>query len=58
MNGPEADGYWKAMELELQTPESKEFESWEVVPRSQAPKILGSTWAFKCKRFPVFQAEQ
>jgi hypothetical protein len=50
MNGPEAEGYWKAMELELEMLISK--NAWVVVKRTPGMKVIPSTWAFKCKRFP------
>ena len=50
MNGPDAEGYWRAMEAKLC--QLLEKDAWEVVPREQADKVLPSTWTFKCKRFP------
>jgi hypothetical protein len=50
MNGPESKGYWRAMELELETLISK--NAWVVVERTSNMMVLPSTWAFKCKRFP------
>ena len=50
MNGPLADGYWKAMETEITTLEEK--QSWVIVDREPHMNVLPSTWAFKCKRFP------
>jgi hypothetical protein len=49
-NGPDADGYWEAMDTEMDTLQNK--MSWEVVQRTPGMKVLDSTWAFKCKRFP------
>jgi hypothetical protein len=49
MNSPEAEGYWKAMELELETLISK--NAWVVVERTPGMKVIPSTWAFNCKRF-------
>jgi hypothetical protein len=42
--------HWKAMEIELETLISK--NEWVVVKRTPDMKVLPSTWAFKCKRFP------
>jgi hypothetical protein len=50
MNGLESDGYWQAMELELETLTGK--EAWTEVDREAHMNVLPSTWAFKCKRFP------
>jgi Reverse transcriptase (RNA-dependent DNA polymerase) len=50
MNGPDADGYLIAMEVEIDTLTGK--ESWEVVDRTDDMNVLDSTWAFKCKRYP------
>ena len=50
MNGLESDGYWRAMELELDTLLGK--NAWAEVDRSTDMNVLPSTWAFKCKRFP------
>jgi hypothetical protein len=51
MAGPEKDGYWRAMEVELETLVVGK-NAWEVIPRTADMKVLPSTWAFKCKRFP------
>jgi hypothetical protein len=45
-----AINYWKAMELEIFTLES--IEAWQVVDRDNGMKVITSTWAFKCKRYP------
>ena len=50
MNGPFAEEYWKAAELEVDTLEG--IEAWSVVERDEAENILPGTWAFKCKRYP------
>jgi Reverse transcriptase (RNA-dependent DNA polymerase) len=50
MNGPDADGYWNAMETEIVTLEGK--DSWDIVDRTPGMNVLDSTWAFKCKRYP------
>jgi Reverse transcriptase (RNA-dependent DNA polymerase) len=50
MNGPDADGYWVAMEEEYDTLTDK--DSWEIVDRTPDMKVLGVTWAYRCKRFP------
>ena len=51
INGPDSEGYWKAMEKELHTLQD-DMNSWEVVTRKDWMNVLPSTWAFKCKRFP------
>mgnify|MGYP003551355284 FL=1 len=53
MNGPDADGYYRAMSDEMEQMELK--DPWEVVPLASVPEganILDSTWAFKRKRYP------
>jgi Reverse transcriptase (RNA-dependent DNA polymerase) len=50
MNGPDAEGYWVAMEEEYNTLTYK--DSWEIVDRTPDMKVLGTTWAYRCKRFP------
>ena len=52
MNGPDAEGFYKAMELELEQLAS--MDAWELVPRSAAEgkNVLDSVWAFKTKRYP------
>ena len=50
MNGDAADHYWQACKNELATLEK--IKSWEVVDIPAGKHILGSTWAFKLKRFP------
>lgn len=50
MNGPFAEEYWKAAEVEIRTLE--DIEAWTVVERDEAENILPGTWAFKCKRYP------
>ena len=50
MNGPYAEQYFKAAEVEILTLEGK--DSWVVVERTSDMNVLPSTWAFKLKRFP------
>jgi hypothetical protein len=50
MNGVESEGYWKAMETELETLLGK--YAWVVLDWEDDMNVLPSTWAFKCKRFP------
>ena len=52
LNGPDAEGFYQAMEIELETLES--LKSWDIVPREAANgyNILQSTWTFKRKRYP------
>jgi len=55
MNSDDAEGYYQAMEQEFQLL-NDEFQAWDIVPRSkvesQGKNILGTTWAFKKKRYP------
>ena len=51
MNGPNSDGFWKAMATEITTLVDK-MDAWDVVDRQSWMNVLPSTWAFKCKRFP------
>ena len=50
MNGPNAEGFWKACEKELDTLEK--MGVWEVVKKQHWMNILPSTWAFKVKLYP------
>ena len=50
MNGPDADGYWEAMELEINT--LIDLAAWKEVRLDRSYNVLDSTWAFKCKRYP------
>ena len=54
MNGPDAEGFRKAMDDEIELLES--LDSWDVVPREKAiregKRVLDSVWSFKRKRFP------
>jgi hypothetical protein len=51
MNGPYAEEYWKAAQLEIETLEN--IKAWTVVPRTDdITNVLPSTWAFKVKRYP------
>ena len=50
MNGPDAAGFFKAMELELQT--LIDMEVFIVVNREPWMKVISTVWAFKRKRFP------
>lgn len=51
MNGPNRAGYWKAMEVEVDTLYVKK-NAWVEVQRQSWMNVLPSTWAFRCKRFP------
>ena len=50
MNGPDAEGYWSAAQIEYNTLVQK--EAWDIVERQEWMNVLPGTWAFKCKRFP------
>ena len=51
MNGPFAEDYWEAYEVELNTLKN-DIKSWTLVKRTSDMNVLPSTWAFKLKRFP------
>jgi hypothetical protein len=51
MNGPDRKGYLEACRKELHTL-SVDKDAWDVVDRADWMKVLPSTWAFKCKRYP------
>jgi len=51
MNGPYAEEYWIAVQIEIET--LKRIKAWTVVPRTDdITNVLPSTWAFKVKRYP------
>lgn len=50
MNGPLANGYWKAAKKEIDTLE--EMAVWDVVDKHPGTNVLPGTWAFKCKPYP------
>ncbi len=51
MNGPYANEYWKAAQIEIETLERN--QAWTVVPfTNNIINILPSTWAFKVKCYP------
>ena len=50
MNGPDAAGFMKAMEVEINT--LIKMDTFEVVDRQPWMKVISSVWAFKVKRFP------
>ena len=50
MNGPESEGYWAAIEAEMETLLGK--NAWVILDREERMNVLPSVWAFKCKRFP------
>jgi hypothetical protein len=51
MNGPDRDGYLEACRKELKTL-AEDKDAWDVVDRKDWMKVLPTTWAFKCKRYP------
>ena len=51
MNGPFAENFWKACEIELNTLEN-DMKTWDYVKRTPDMHVLPGTWAFKIKRFP------
>jgi hypothetical protein len=50
MNGPQAAGFLKACEIEIDTLQQK--DCWEVTDRPTHRPVVSSTWAFRVKRFP------
>ena len=48
--GEHREGFWDAMWIEITT--LLKIEAWEQVERSEANKIVKTTWAFKKKRYP------
>jgi len=50
MNGPNAAGFLKAMEIEVDT--LQEMNTFEVIDRQPWMKIISSVWALRIKRFP------
>ena len=50
MNGPDAAGFFKAMEQELET--LIQMEVFIVLDRQPWMKVISTVWAFKRKRFP------
>ena len=50
MNGPNAEGFWEACKIEIETLEK--MKVWDVVKREPWMNVLPSTWAFKVKRYP------
>ena len=50
MNGPNAAGFFKAMETEIKTLIT--MDTFLVVDREPWMKVISSVWAFKVKRFP------
>ena len=51
LGGPDAAGFWQAMEIEIDTLVNKR-DAWTVVDRLPTMNVLPSTWAFKVKRLP------
>ena len=56
MNGPDAQGFWKAMEIEVKTLIEKDV--WDVVEREEWMNVIKGTWAFKRKRYPDFTVKK
>jgi Reverse transcriptase (RNA-dependent DNA polymerase) len=51
MNGPDREGYWQAMEKELETFQNDKH-AWDIIDCEHWMNALPSTWAFKCKQYP------
>jgi hypothetical protein len=51
INGPFAQDFRKSMEVEWDMLDTV-MKSWEIVERQSWMKVLPSTWALRCKRFP------
>ena len=49
VNGPNAEGFGEAMQTELTT--IIDFNSWDIVNKTDDMNVLTSVWAFKVKRF-------
>ena len=54
LNGPGANGFRQAMDRDID--QLLEKRTWDMVDRSVplilGANIVGTTWAFKCKRYP------
>ena len=50
MNGPDAAGFLKAMEIKMTT--LIQMETFDVIQRTHKLNVISSVWAFKIKRFP------
>ena len=48
--GPDAEGYWKAMEIEYNTLSS--MGTWEIVDREPWMNVVPGTWSYKKKVYP------
>ena len=51
MNSADADRWWDAMSVEMETLEV-DLKAWKLVKREPWMKVLPCTWAFRIKRFP------
>ena len=51
MQGEYQQEYYAAMETEIRTLDD-DMDCWDYVERQPGMKVLPSTWAFKCKRYP------
>jgi hypothetical protein len=51
MNSPNAEKWFEAMQLEMDTLE-KDLKAWSLVQREPWMHVLPSTWAFRLKRYP------
>ncbi|EJK75839.1 hypothetical protein THAOC_02428 [Thalassiosira oceanica] len=51
MQGEYQHEYFQAMETEIRTLDD-DMHCWDYVERTPGMKVLPSTWAFKCKRYP------
>lgn len=51
MNGPDREGFMKAMDIEVDTL-TNVMKAWDVVPRESHMNVLPGTWSFKRKRRP------
>ena len=47
-NGPHSEGFWKAMNTELETLER--IDAWLVVERKPEMNVLDSVWVYKIKK--------
>ena len=56
MNGPDAPGFWVAMEKEIKTLEEKDV--WDIVDHEDWMNVIKGIWAFRKKRFPDFSLKK
>ena len=50
MNGPDAKGFFKAMEIEIN--QLAKMKAFVVVERTSSMNVISSVWALRRKRYP------